>query len=418
MFRPAAGSVFRSAARVSPSSSPVARTLGKRFASTSPANARRSWKGSALRWGVAIAGVYYYNTSPVFAEQPQHNLLNPNVDAVDDEVRDHSTLEALTSGRARQAEKNASVLRSAADAVSSENASTTVLTEHDKPSNTGAAELEEEAAGEGAFNPETGEINWDCPCLGGMAHGPCGPEFREAFSCFVYSTEEPKGMDCIDKFQNMQQCFQKYPEVYKGELEDDDELSAGLEEERQELVNEIAERKKQQSESQKQTRLLEEPDTVPRAKSTTKRAAPQAASTTKKAAPQDSQQQPQSDTEGGNGAQQPAVPSKSQPDSIPKASIDATAANQRTDKPPAEEGKVKVSDDSTHESTFSPERENVTEGQESGVASDAEKSSSVSGLPESEIVPKAAHNATSSSGGERAKEDGQVAGGRGGRKGE
>lgn len=61
--------------------------------------------------------------------------------------------------------------------------------------------LEEEAGQQGAFNPETGEINWDCPCLGGMAHGPCGDEFREAFSCFVYSTEEPKGVECIDKFK-------------------------------------------------------------------------------------------------------------------------------------------------------------------------------------------------------------------------
>jgi intermembrane space import and assembly protein 40 len=61
--------------------------------------------------------------------------------------------------------------------------------------------LEAEADQQGAFNPETGEINWDCPCLGGMAHGPCGEEFRNAFSCFVYSTEEPKGMDCIDKFK-------------------------------------------------------------------------------------------------------------------------------------------------------------------------------------------------------------------------
>lgn len=61
--------------------------------------------------------------------------------------------------------------------------------------------LEEEAGQQAAFNPETGEINWDCPCLGGMAHGPCGEEFRAAFSCFVYSEEEPKGMDCIDKFQ-------------------------------------------------------------------------------------------------------------------------------------------------------------------------------------------------------------------------
>lgn len=64
-----------------------------------------------------------------------------------------------------------------------------------------AQALEEEAGQEAAFNPETGEINWDCPCLGGMAHGPCGEEFKAAFSCFVYSEEEPKGMDCIEKFQ-------------------------------------------------------------------------------------------------------------------------------------------------------------------------------------------------------------------------
>jgi len=70
--------------------------------------------------------------------------------------------------------------------------------------------LEEEAGQQGAFNPETGEINWECPCLGGMAHGPCGEEFRAAFSCFVYSTEEPKGVECIDKFKW----------VYSGELED------------------------------------------------------------------------------------------------------------------------------------------------------------------------------------------------------
>ena len=66
--------------------------------------------------------------------------------------------------------------------------------------------LEEEADQQGAFNPETGEINWDCPCLGGMAHGPCGDQFKAAFSCFVYSKEEPKGMDCIDKFQCVDPC--------------------------------------------------------------------------------------------------------------------------------------------------------------------------------------------------------------------
>lgn len=68
--------------------------------------------------------------------------------------------------------------------------------------------------GGGAFNPVTGEINWDCPCLGGMAHGPCGMQFREAFSCFVYSEQEPKGIDCVEKFKAMQNCFREHPDVY------------------------------------------------------------------------------------------------------------------------------------------------------------------------------------------------------------
>lgn len=74
-----------------------------------------------------------------------------------------------------------------------------------------------------AYNPVTGEINWDCPCLGGMADGPCGEEFKEAFACFVYSETEPKGIDCIKKFEAMRTCFRRYPEHYKDHLEEDDE---------------------------------------------------------------------------------------------------------------------------------------------------------------------------------------------------
>ncbi|KAM0753327.1 hypothetical protein T439DRAFT_323960 [Meredithblackwellia eburnea MCA 4105] len=85
------------------------------------------------------------------------------------------------------------------------------------------AEDSREAASQAAFNPETGEINWDCPCLGGMADGPCGEEFKAAFSCFVYSEDEPKGVDCVDKFRGMQECFRRYPEIYGSEAEDDDE---------------------------------------------------------------------------------------------------------------------------------------------------------------------------------------------------
>jgi len=47
-----------------------------------------------------------------------------------------------------------------------------------------------------------------------MAHGPCGQQFREAFSCFVYSEADPKGIDCVEKFKAMQDCFREHPDVY------------------------------------------------------------------------------------------------------------------------------------------------------------------------------------------------------------
>ncbi|XP_075039795.1 mitochondrial intermembrane space import and assembly protein 40 isoform X1 [Mixophyes fleayi] len=67
-----------------------------------------------------------------------------------------------------------------------------------------------------------GDINWNCPCLGGMASGPCGEQFKAAFSCFHYSEEEIKGSDCLDQFRGMQECMQKYPDLYP--QEDDDEV--------------------------------------------------------------------------------------------------------------------------------------------------------------------------------------------------
>jgi intermembrane space import and assembly protein 40 len=147
----------------------------------------------------------------------------------------------------------------------------------DDPSSSSPADLEEETSSEGAFNPETGEINWDCPCLGGMAHGPCGEDFKAAFSCFVFSKEEPKGMDCIDNFKKMQDCFREHPDVYAGELADDEEfeeggeMAEGLASERAELAKEVQERRRVVKEKQAQSeaelpqkRLLEESPAPPR----------------------------------------------------------------------------------------------------------------------------------------------------------
>jgi len=69
-----------------------------------------------------------------------------------------------------------------------------------------------------------GEFNWECPCLGGLPTGPCGSEFREAFSCVQLSKAEPKGMECVDAFRNMQACMSQYPSLYGREDDDDEDL--------------------------------------------------------------------------------------------------------------------------------------------------------------------------------------------------
>lgn len=50
-----------------------------------------------------------------------------------------------------------------------------------------------------------------------MASGPCGTEFKDAFSCFHYSKEEVKGSECLEQFRAMQECMQRYPELYPQE---------------------------------------------------------------------------------------------------------------------------------------------------------------------------------------------------------
>lgn len=186
---------------------------------------------------MAFGALYWYNTSPIFADEPIPQTIAappqfrdndlPTVESVIEQKRKEAEARALNatppSPSRTPAEEKPSGLISEDGAVEAE-----VASSDDTAPGGGAfpgspEALEEEAGQQGAFNPETGEINWDCPCLGGMADGPCGEEFKTAFSCFVYSTEEPKGMDCIDKFQGMQECFKKYPEVYGAELADAEE---------------------------------------------------------------------------------------------------------------------------------------------------------------------------------------------------
>ncbi|CAG8116342.1 unnamed protein product [Penicillium olsonii] len=202
MFRPVARALAH--APTVASRTPATR----RLISTGPSKPR-SWKNTVLRLGLAGGAIYYYNTSSVFSEEPKFSLLS-SIRKQNGDDANPQTLDSITP-KIRQE-------RAAEKAQRAESAAL--------EGGVNAQELQEEAGQEAAFNPETGEINWDCPCLGGMAHGPCGEDFKGAFSCFVYSEEEPKGIDCIEKFKAMQDCFRQYPEVYGAELEDDEEAPA------------------------------------------------------------------------------------------------------------------------------------------------------------------------------------------------
>lgn len=237
--------MYRSAIRATPRITASLRTAAapRRLASTVPADKSRSWKSSAARWGLAGAALYYYNTSTAFAEEPVPSTVPAPAHFSDNDM---TTVDAIVAQKRKEAE--ARQTKAASEATAKTNSATTTRdgtassTEGTKtdaaapqPAPGSPEALEQEAGQQGAFNPETGEINWDCPCLGGMAYGPCGEEFRTAFSCFVYSEAEPKGMDCVDAFKAMQDCFRRNPEHYADELADDEEAELegleGLEEE-------------------------------------------------------------------------------------------------------------------------------------------------------------------------------------------
>ncbi|KAL4927265.1 coiled-coil-helix-coiled-coil-helix domain-containing protein [Aspergillus undulatus] len=214
MFRPASRALLRApAAARGPAPA-------RRFISTTPSGTKsRSWKNTFVRVGLAAGAIYYYNTSSVFAETPSLSFRPKPAPKPEDE----KPLPTLDSVKPKSREEKPKTQPAETAASTPDDAN---VSEQSEQSLKSAEELEEEAGQQAAFNPETGEINWDCPCLGGMAYGPCGQEFRAAFSCFVYSEEEPKGIDCIDKFKAMQDCFRAHPDVYGAELEDDDEAPA------------------------------------------------------------------------------------------------------------------------------------------------------------------------------------------------
>ncbi|PON68141.1 CHCH [Parasponia andersonii] len=66
----------------------------------------------------------------------------------------------------------------------------------------------------------------ECPCIADLRSGPCGGQFSEAFLCFLKSTAEEKGSDCVHPFVALQNCIKANPDAFSKEVleEDEDEV--------------------------------------------------------------------------------------------------------------------------------------------------------------------------------------------------
>ncbi|KAF2860435.1 hypothetical protein K470DRAFT_247307 [Piedraia hortae CBS 480.64] len=191
--------MFRTAARrrfVAPSA--------KRYVHTPRFAQPRSWKSLAARTAIA-GGIVYYYTAYTVADEGDTGEFGR---------------EAKRNGADGVGLRRIAPSRTVDVRGTEKEAAATTPTTPTAPDTSTPDELQEEAGEQGAFNEETGEINWDCPCLGGMAHGPCGEKFKDSFRCFVFSKEEPKGVECIDHFNEMRKCFLEHPDVYGGWDED------------------------------------------------------------------------------------------------------------------------------------------------------------------------------------------------------
>lgn len=64
----------------------------------------------------------------------------------------------------------------------------------------------------------------ECPCIADLRNGQCGFQFSEAFLCFLKSTTEEKGSDCVHPFVALQKCIKAYPDAFSKEILEEDEV--------------------------------------------------------------------------------------------------------------------------------------------------------------------------------------------------
>ncbi|KAK8564116.1 hypothetical protein V6N13_005670 [Hibiscus sabdariffa] len=64
----------------------------------------------------------------------------------------------------------------------------------------------------------------DCPCVAELRNGACGSQFTEAFLCFLKSTAEEKGSDCVHPFVALQTCIKGNPDAFPKTVMEDKQV--------------------------------------------------------------------------------------------------------------------------------------------------------------------------------------------------
>ncbi|KAM7463238.1 hypothetical protein LguiA_031359 [Lonicera macranthoides] len=77
---------------------------------------------------------------------------------------------------------------------------------------------------ENASIDEKAQRALDCPCIADLRKGACGTPFSEAFLCFLKSTAEEKGSDCVHPFVALQSCIKANPGAFSKDVLEDDEV--------------------------------------------------------------------------------------------------------------------------------------------------------------------------------------------------
>ncbi|PNX80011.1 mitochondrial intermembrane space import and assembly protein 40-like [Trifolium pratense] len=63
----------------------------------------------------------------------------------------------------------------------------------------------------------------DCPCIADLKNAGCGAQFSDAFLCFLKSTSEEKGSECVNPFIALQNCIKANPNAFSKDIQGEDE---------------------------------------------------------------------------------------------------------------------------------------------------------------------------------------------------